>query len=184
MQTRWEAVVAADEGWLIGADGQIPWRLPGDLRRFKRVTMGHPLIMGRRTHESIGRALPGRRNLVLTRQASYQPAEGAEVVTSLERARQEVQGAEAAMVIGGAGVYEAFLSALDRVHLTVVAGQRQGDTYMPSLCPEDWEVLEREDVPGSGERPAHVFLVLERAACGRPLEPGPAEVPAGWRPQV
>lgn len=122
---------------LIGAGGTMPWRLPGDLKRFKARTMGLPILMGRTTFEGLGRALPGRRNLVLSRDPHFR-AEGAEVFAHLDAALAAVAGAPQVMVIGGAQIYGLALSRAHRLILTRVDGTFEGDTWFPKL-PRSWQ---------------------------------------------
>ena len=121
-------VVAASTNHVIGNQGDLPWRLGDDLKHFKRLTMGKPIVMGRLTWESIGRALPGRQNIVITRQRGY-VAEGADVVASPEEALEAVQRADEIMVIGGAQIYALFLPRADRIYLTRVHAEIVGDAY-------------------------------------------------------
>ncbi|MCA9321996.1 MAG: dihydrofolate reductase [Planctomycetes bacterium] len=123
-------VIAADEDGVIGKDGQLPWRLPADLAHFKRVTMGHPIVMGRKTWESIGRALPGRFNIVISRKPGFE-ALGAQVVSSLEAALWAAGDTDELMVIGGAEIYRLFHDRSDRIHLTRVHAHIDGDTHLP-----------------------------------------------------
>ena len=157
-----ELVVAAARNGVIGRDNGLPWRLPADLAHFKRLTLGHPILMGRRTWDSIGRPLPGRLNLVLTRDPSFQAA-GASVVHSLAEARAAAGGAERLMVIGGAELYRACLDAADVVHLTEVDAEPEGDVYFPPFDEADWREVRREAHPaGEDDEYAFVFRVLER----------------------
>ena len=179
--TRFAAIVAVDHQWGIGDGEDLPWRLPLDLKRFKSLSMGKPLIMGRRTHESIGRALPGRRNIVLSRDASYEPAPGCELATSFEEARALVErggDVSEAIIAGGAGIYEAFMPHTQRVYLTVVHASLDQPVRLYPLAEEGWEVLEREHPP-SDERHDHpfTFLTLERRADA----PALSLVPEAWR---
>ena len=133
-------IVAMTPDRLIGKDGRLPWRLPEDLKFFKRTTTGYAAIMGRKTHESIGRPLPNRRNIVMTRSADYR-AEGAEVVGSLEEALERCRnrGEEKAFVIGGAQVYRLALPIADELIITRVDGpDLTGDTYFPEWTASDW----------------------------------------------
>jgi len=140
----------------------MPWHLPADLAHFRRTTLGHPVIMGRRTWESIGRALPGRRNLVVSRTPGFR-AEGAEVVGSLAAAWETVRDADEAFVIGGAQLYADALPQADRVHLTEVAGEVEGDTFFPALDARQWrETLLGEHPADERNRFALRFLLLER----------------------
>ncbi len=125
-------VVAMAADRAIGNQQSIPWRLPEDMRLFKRLTMGHPILMGRRTWESLGRPLPGRQNIVLTRREDY-VAEGAEVIHSLEELSQlELMDAEV-MVIGGAEIYALLLPLMAKLHVSEVQGSYEADTYFPEF---------------------------------------------------
>jgi dihydrofolate reductase len=146
----------------IGRDGDLPWRLPADLRHFKALTLGKPMIMGRKTFESLPGLLPGRRHIVLTRDAGWQ-AEGAEVAATLEEALGLASG-ETIAVIGGAAVFEAFLPRATRVELTQIHADYEGDTFMPPLGPE-WTETARADHPAEGAYPAFSFLTFRRAAA-------------------
>lgn len=122
---------------VIGARGAIPWRLPGELRRFRNITMGHHLIMGRKTWESIGRPLPGRTSVIVTRQPGYR-APGAVVAHSLDEAIAACRGDEEIFVIGGAELYAQALPRASRLYLTVVEADVEGDTWMPELDASIW----------------------------------------------
>jgi len=149
------AVVAMAENGVIGRDNHLPWHLPDDLRRFKSMTMGHALLMGRRTFESIGRALPGRRNLVLTRDARWQAA-GCEAVHSPDAALAMVAAGERLYVIGGAAVYLACWPLVQRVELTEVHAAIEGDTRLGGFNRDEWREVSRED-RAADERHAHPF---------------------------
>ena len=136
-------IVAASENSVIGAGGALPWRLSDDLRHFKAVTMGKPIIMGRKTWESIGRPLPGRQNIVITRQAGFE-APGCDVVTSTEQAIAVAGDAEEVMIIGGSQVYALFLPVADRVYLTRVHADVKGDAYFPMLDEDAWRPVSDE----------------------------------------
>lgn len=155
-------VVAADDKNLIGRDNDLPWRLPNDLKHFKAVTLGKPILMGRKTFESIGKPLPGRRNLVLSRHASWN-APGVQAVTSFAAARALTKAEPELMVIGGAHVYAATLPKADRIYLTRVHATLEGDTWFPAINPTQWRVLMRER-HGADERHEfdYSFIVLER----------------------
>ncbi len=160
------AVAAIDEALLIGADGDLPWRLPADLRRFKRLTMGHPIVMGRRTWESLPGALPGRDNIVLSRDRDF-VAPGAVVVldvdAALEAAAAGDTDASEVFVIGGRAVYELLLPRLDRLHLTIVRHRFTGDTYFPAFDMSHWLVRSREEFAADEKNPwAQTVFVLER----------------------
>jgi len=122
---------------VIGAMGKIPWHLPDELTLFKRLTMGHHLIMGRKTFESIGRLLPGRTSVIVTRQAGYS-VPGAVVAHSLEAAIEACAGDEEIFVIGGAEIYRSALALADRIYLTTVDAEPAGDTWMPELDANEW----------------------------------------------
>ena len=161
-------IVARARNGAIGLANAMPWHLPADLAHFKRTTLGHPVIMGRRTWESIGRALPGRKNIVVSRTPGFR-AEGAQVVRSLEEAWRAAEGAEEAFVIGGARLYAEALPEADRIYLTDVVAEVEGDTFVPRLDPRDWRETLLAGQPADG-RNAHAlrFLLLERArAPGR-----------------
>ncbi len=128
-------IVAVSANNVIGADGGLPWHLSEDLRRFKEITMGKPMIMGRQTFESIGKALPGRRSIILSRQAGYKQA-GCDVVSSPEAALQLAGDTDEVMIIGGGKVYEHFLPMTDRIYLTRVHTDVDGDTFFPEINEE------------------------------------------------
>lgn len=151
-------VARADNG-VIGRDGGLPWRLPADLRRFKALTMGKPMVMGRRTFQSFPAPLPGRRHIVLTRDPDWS-AEDAERAGSVDEALALAGAAEEVAVIGGAEVFAMFLPMADRVELTEVHSDVDGDTRMPGF--EGWRELAREDCPAVGDRPAFSFVTLAR----------------------
>lgn len=144
-------IVATSANNVIGVDGGLPWRLPEDLARFKAVTMGKPMIMGRATFESIGRALPGRRSIVLTRQADF-AAEGCDVVPTIEAAIEAAGDAEEIMVIGGGEIYRQFLPMADRIYLTRLQAEIDGDTRFPELDLDEWTVVAVEEFPAGDER--------------------------------
>jgi len=162
-------IVAADEHGGIGRGGGLPWHLPRDLQHFKAITMGKPIVMGRRTWDSIGRPLPGRRSLVVSRQPGSAPA-GVEVFGSLEAALRAAADAPETCVIGGAEIYRQALPYAEVVHLTRVHGSVEADTFFPPLDPAQWEEIAREDLPAD-ERHAHAtsFVTLRRVgAAHRP----------------
>ncbi|MEM1246364.1 MAG: dihydrofolate reductase [Acidobacteriota bacterium] len=140
------AAIAHDR--VIGRDGDLPWRLSSDLRRFKTLTRGHPIIMGRRTHESIGRALPGRLNLVLSRTVRERP--GVTVLPDLETALERAQGeSDLVFVIGGSAVYAAALDKATRLDLTWVDARVSGDAFFPKFDVDAWKVVEELAVPAN-----------------------------------
>ena len=140
-------IVAVAEKGVIGKNGTIPWRLPGELAYFKQTTMGHPIIMGRKTHEvSIGRALPGRTNIVITRQKDYKP-EGCVVAESLDQAieiAKKAPGADEIFVIGGQSIYEQALPVADRIYLTEVQADIDGDKFF-RFDRSDWQETARDE---------------------------------------
>ncbi|MFL0412676.1 dihydrofolate reductase [uncultured Sphingomonas sp.] len=142
---------------VIGRDGGLPWRLPADLKRFKAQTIGRPMIMGRKTFDSFPSPLPGRRHIVLTRDAAWQ-AEGAEVVHSPDAAL--ALAGEDAAVIGGADVFALFLDRADRIELTEVHADPDGDTIVPAFT--GWREVFREDHAADGDRPGYSFVTLVR----------------------
>ena len=155
------AVAAVARNGVIGAGNDLPWRISSDLKHFKAVTLGHPVIMGRRTFESIGRPLPGRLNIVVTRDAGWR-AEGVTVAASPDGAEAlaaRLTPESEAFVIGGAALYAAMLPRVGRVHLTRIHRDYEGDAHFPALDPAEWRETAREDHDGD---PAFSFLVLER----------------------
>lgn len=162
MRPRISIVVARARNGVIGAGGRLPWSLPADLRHFRGVTMGKPVIMGRRTWESLGRALPGRRNIVVTRQRGY-AAPGAEVAPSWEAALALAGAVPEIMVIGGADLYRAALPHADRILLTEVDADVEGDVVFPELDRAAWVEVAREWC-NADERHAwaYAFVTLDR----------------------
>ena len=151
----------ADNG-VIGKDGRLPWRISADLKRFKANTMGKPMIMGRRTFESFPSPLPGRRHIVLTRSRDWEP-EGAEIAHSKAEALAMVgDDVEEVAIIGGAEIYALFLDIADRIELTEVHIEPDGDTHIAGFDPDIWAETAREDHPAEGESPAYSFVTLER----------------------
>lgn len=136
-------IVAASANNVIGAQGDLPWRLSDDLKRFKAMTMGKPIVMGRKTWESIGRALPGRQNIVVTRQPGFQAA-GCDVVASSQAALAAADGADEIMVIGGSQVYALFLPDAERLYLTRVHAEIEGDAFFPEIDASDWQLVSDE----------------------------------------
>ena len=136
-------IAALADNRVIGNKNRLPWRLPADLRHFKRVTMGKPLVMGRKTWESIGKPLPGRMNIVVSRDTTFQ-AEGCVVVHSIEQALDAAAGADEVMIIGGADLYAQVLPRADRLYLTEVRAHVEGDSWFPDIAREDWIEVERE----------------------------------------
>ena len=150
-------VVARAENGVIGRDGGMPWHLSGDLKHFKAVTMGKPMVMGRKTFESLPRLLPGRRHIVLTRDPDWR-AEGAEVVHDLAGAVRIADDAPEIAVIGGVDIFRMFEEIADAVELTEVHSAPEGDTVLPPFDPAQWREVSREDFE------THSFVRLERAS--------------------
>ena len=156
-------IAAVAENGVIGSGGEIPWRLPSDFAFFKRTTLGKPVIMGRKTFESIGRPLPGRTNLVVTARSDYRP-EGVEVVQNLEAALARARdvaardGVDEIMVIGGGEVYRAAIDTADRLYITHVAVSPDGDARFPQIDPAVWEVDRTLDIART-ERDSAAFVV-------------------------
>lgn len=151
-------IVAASLNDVIGVDGGLPWHLPDDLKRFKALTTGKPIVMGRRTFESIGRPLPGRRNVVLTRQGDLE-IDGVDMASSVSEAIARSGRADEIMVIGGGEIYARFLPGADRVYLTRVNVEIDGDTHFPKLGERDWVLLESE-LHESDAQHTHAFSFL------------------------
>jgi dihydrofolate reductase len=155
-------IVAVSANNVIGANAGLPWYLREDLRRFKEITMDKPMIMGRLTFESIGKALPGRRSIVITRQADYKHA-GIDVVSSPDAALELAGDADEVMVIGGGNVYEQLLPMTDRIYLTRVHADFDGDTFFPEIREDEWQIVSSEPLPSNDERPFPIsYQTLER----------------------
>ncbi len=146
---------------VIGKNNALPWRLSPDLKRFRRITMGHPIIMGRKTYESIGRPLDGRKNIVITRNPEFRP-DGVTVAGSIDEALGLANDDEI-MIIGGADIYAQTLSRADRIHLTLIHENFDGDAYFPEIDSKEWKEAEREDIePGVDAAFGYSFVTLER----------------------
>lgn len=160
-------IVALAENGIIGRDNSMPWHLPEDLRHFKRITLGKPVIMGRKTWESLPFPLPGRTNLVISGQPHFQ-APGGEVHSSLAAAlsRAQVvaqeQGQDEIMVIGGAQVYAQALPKADRLYLTRIALKPAGDAYFPHWTPAHWQCVDQDNHPATETTPGYAFEVYRR----------------------
>ena len=155
-------IVAAATNNVIGRGGGLPWHLSEDLKRFKRLTTGKPIIMGRLTHESIGKPLPDRRNIVISSRDGPE-IEGCEVVATPDDALALVGDAEEVMVIGGGKVYEQMLPMADRIYMTLVDASPDGDTFFPELSNEEWQVVEQEDFGADDSHPyGFSFRTLDR----------------------
>jgi dihydrofolate reductase len=161
-------IVAAADNGVIGRSNALPWHLPEDLRYFKRVTMGKPIVMGRKTYESIGRPLPGRANIVISRQENYAP-EGVQVVPGLPEAlalAEEIaliDGSSELMVIGGAQIYRAALPIARRLYLTQVHAEVEGDAFLPDIDWKQWREVSRQHHSAGDTNPFdYSFVVFER----------------------
>lgn len=161
-------VVAMATNAVIGRASTLPWHLPADLKRFKQITLGYPLIMGRITHQSIGRALPGRLNIVVSRDP-LAVADGCVVVASLAQALTAAVPATEVMVIGGYALYLAALPSATRIFLTEVHGEIEGDVRFPVFARDEWRETSREDFAADGRNSCSFsFVVLERRNAIRP----------------
>jgi dihydrofolate reductase len=156
-------VVAAAENNVIGKDNGLIWHLPADLRHFKQITMGHPILMGRKTYESIGKPLPGRTSIIITTQQDYS-AEGCIVTHSLHEALERAkQSNESLYIIGGAEIYKQALPLTDTIYLTRLHHTFDGDVYFPELKEAEWETMEQEHhEPDEKNKYSYSFLTLKR----------------------
>lgn len=165
-------ILARGDNGVIGREGGLPWHLSGDLKFFKAQTMGKPMVMGRKTFQSIGKPLPGRPNLVISRDPAFRP-EGAEVFADFEGALARARALAAAitdagprrevMVIGGGQIYQRALPLAERIYLTEVHAAPEGDTFFPPLDPGEWREVERENgAAAAAGQPAFSFVILER----------------------
>lgn len=160
-------IVAATRNQVIGLENQMPWHLPADLRYFKQRTLGKPIIMGRKTWESLGRPLPGRLNIVISRQADVALA-GAEVfadlASAIERGQEWAtqQGVDEVMVIGGGQIYQQAIALAQRVYLTRIELELEGDTFFPVLGADDWQQTSAQAHPAQDSEPGYTFEVWQR----------------------
>lgn len=179
MKPHLSALVAMAQNRVIGKDNAIPWRLPADLRRFKALTMGHPIIMGRKTYESIGRPLSGRINIIVTRQSDYR-VEGAIVVASLadalkscrcnsKKAAMQADTDDEYFVIGGEDIFRTALPLCDRLYVTELLRSYEGDVYFPEFDREEWREITREKHTDESGLEYH-FVVLDRRTGRKPAE--------------
>lgn len=155
-------IVARARNGVIGRDNTLPWRLPEDLAHFKRTTMGAPVIMGRKTWESIGRPLPGRRNIVVSRNTELR-LDGAEIASSLEDALRLCVGVEQVFLIGGAQLYAEALPSADRLIVTEIDADIEGDAHFPEIDPQRWIATERERHHSESNGFDYAFVTYERA---------------------
>ncbi|MDE5418328.1 dihydrofolate reductase [Labilibaculum sp. DW002] len=155
-------IVAASQNNVIGKDNQLIWRLSADLKRFKALTTGHHIIMGRKTFDSIGKPLPNRTSIIITRQADYK-AEGCIVVNSLEEAIEKAADQEEVFIIGGGTIYKEALSKADKLYYTKVHKDFEGDTFFPVVNFQEWESVSREDcMPDEKNEYAYSFIDYKR----------------------
>ena len=155
-------IAGMDKNRLIGQGNRLPWRLPADMKHFRRYTLGKPVLMGRKTFESIGKPLPKRTNIILTRDLDYQ-ADGCIVRHSIEEALKTASGCEEIMIIGGASIYELFLPCADRLYLTYIHDCFEGDVYFPVFDMADWQEVKRVDCQPDEKNPhPYSFLFLHR----------------------
>ncbi|MGZ5052521.1 MAG: dihydrofolate reductase [Methylobacter sp.] len=155
-------IVAMASNRAIGLGGQMPWHLSADLKKFKQITMGSPILMGRKTYESIGRPLPGRTNIVISRNPSYsQP--GCQVFNDLDKALASCADAEQAFIIGGADLYQSTLPIADTIYLTQIHSEFPGDTFFPEIDETQWPEVAREDINDDPDVSfSYSFLKLEK----------------------
>lgn len=162
-QRRLSAVVAMGENRVIGQNNRLPWHLPADLKHFKTITEGHPIIMGRKTYESIGRPLPNRINIILTHQTQFQAADCI-VASTLEEALSQLSNLDQEIfIIGGAQIFQQFLPQITRIYLTIIHHEFAGDTFFSPLSNEEWVEKERKKYGADTQNPYdYSFLILDR----------------------
>jgi dihydrofolate reductase len=156
-------IVAMASNRVIGLNNKMPWHLSADLKKFKKITMGSPILMGRKTHESIGKPLPGRTNIIISRNLDYRQ-DGCLVFNDLETAlKKTCESADEIFVIGGSDLYEAILPMADTIYLTLINGEFPGDTFFPEIDLDDWSEVEREDIKDDPDAAfSYSFLKLEK----------------------
>ncbi|WP_374193947.1 dihydrofolate reductase [Alkalihalobacillus sp. BA299] len=156
-------LVAMDKNRVIGKDNDLPWRLPADLAYFKKVTMGHPIVMGRKTYESIGRPLPGRENIIITRNQNYS-AEGCTVLHSLDDVKKVIDDStKEVFIIGGAEIFKEAFPIADKLYITHIDEAFEGDTYFPAFSDQEWKEVSREKGVKDEKNPYdYYFSVYER----------------------
>ncbi|MFC4322762.1 dihydrofolate reductase [Litchfieldia salsa] len=152
-------LVAMDKNKLIGKDNDLPWRLPADLAYFKNLTMGHPIVMGRKTYESIGRPLPGRENIIITRNLSY-AVEGCEVINSTEEIIELSKTKKEIFVIGGSEIFKEILPFVDKLYITEIEEEFEGDTFFPNFNLENWDLKTREKGIKDEKNPYEYYFCL------------------------
>ena len=154
-------VVAMDKNNLIGNKNTIPWKIPGELKRFREITMGNPIIMGRKTHESIGRILDGRENVVLTRNNSYKKL-GVSIYNDFSLLLDNYRDTNELFVIGGSEIYKLALPIANKLYITHIHKEYTGDAWFPNIDFSDWNVIEKEDIGESRHIVSHSFTIYER----------------------
>ena len=152
-------IAAIGKNWVIGKDNYLPWKLPEDMKRFKELTSGKPVIMGRKTFESIGRPLPNRKNIIITRDKNYK-AGGCIVVHSAEEALKAAQGNKEVMVIGGEQIFREFLPRASKMYLTFIEKEFEGDAYFPKYNKGEWKEVHKEEQKSANYK--FVFVSFER----------------------
>ncbi|MCR4302414.1 MAG: type 3 dihydrofolate reductase [Sulfuricaulis sp.] len=161
-ERRVSLIAAMAENRVIGVNNKLPWHLPADLRHFRQLTTGHPVIMGRRNYESIGKPLPDRANIVVTRNPAFR-APGCQVKNSLEEALREIQDKSEIFIIGGAEIYRQSIGSADRIYLTLVHAEIDGDTYFPEFDRGDWQEVSRVHHTADEKNPyAYSFVTYDR----------------------
>ena len=155
-------IVAVSDNRVMGKDNQLPWKLPADLQHFKNVTMGKPILMGRKTFESIGRVLPGRCNVIVSSDESYN-APGCVLATSIDTALAAVEYSDEVFVIGGATLFDVMLPSIERLYLTLIHHTFDGDVFFPELDWSEWDEVERRDCEPDENNPySYSFLTLHK----------------------
>jgi len=154
-------IAAISENHVIGQGKSLPWHLSADMKHFKRLTMGKPVVMGRKTFQTLDKPLSGRKNIILTRQGEY-AVPGCTVVHSLEEALEAAEGAEEVMIAGGAAVYRLALPVTDRMYLTLIHASFPGDTFFPTWNRQEWREIEREDHIDTDEQYNYSFVTYEK----------------------
>ncbi|WP_102349298.1 dihydrofolate reductase [Bacillus sp. Marseille-P3661] len=155
-------VVAMDKNRVIGKDNQLPWHLPADLAFFKKVTMGKPIVMGRKTHQSIGRALPGRENIILTRDKNF-TAEGCTIIHHIDELNKITNNHDEICIIGGAEIFKEVLPIIDRLYITEIEHEFEGDTFFPAIDRTNWQLVSSEKGPKDEKNPYdYYFNIYEK----------------------
>ena len=155
-------VVAIGQNNVMGKDNAIPWHIPADLKFFKKVTMGHPIVMGRKTYDSIGKPLPGRENIIMTRNQNY-AQEGCTVIHTIEELLKLEEKNEEVCVIGGAEIFKITFPHADRLYLTKINHEFEGDTFFPDFDESEWKIISEEKGPKDEKNPYdYTFFIYER----------------------